>query len=85
MERGRDCFLLPTASGEYEELINRHKASLDIFWLRDERLEESDNLPDLDVAGRKSSKIPKPLLKQFREIASVLKAFIYSSIEFVYL
>ena len=30
----------------YEELINRDKASLDIFWLKDESLEESDNLPD---------------------------------------
>jgi hypothetical protein len=26
--------------------MNREKASLDIFWLRDESLEESDNLPD---------------------------------------
>ena len=29
---------------DYEELINRDKASLDIFWLGDESLEESDNL-----------------------------------------
>lgn len=28
---------------------NREKANLDIFWLRDETLEESDNLPDPDV------------------------------------
>jgi type I restriction enzyme M protein len=34
---------------DYDELINRDKASLDIFWLRDESLEESDNLPDPDV------------------------------------
>jgi len=27
------------------------KASLDISWLRDESLEESDNLPDPDVLG----------------------------------
>jgi hypothetical protein len=26
--------------------MNREKASLDIFWLRDESLEESHNLPD---------------------------------------
>ena len=31
---------------ESEELIARDKASLDIFWLRDESLEDSDNLPD---------------------------------------
>ena len=29
----------------------RDKASLDIFWLRDESLEESDNLPDPEVLG----------------------------------
>ena len=30
---------------DYEELIARDKASLDIFWLRDESLEDTDNLP----------------------------------------
>ena len=34
---------------DYEELVNRDNASLDIFWLRDESLEESDNLPDPDI------------------------------------
>ena len=29
--------------------LNRAKASLDVFWLRYESLEESDNLPDPDV------------------------------------
>jgi len=29
----------------------RAKDSLDIFWLSDESLEESDNLPDPDVLG----------------------------------
>ena len=33
----------------YEELINRDKASLDIFWLRDESLSDSDNLPAPEV------------------------------------
>ena len=37
---------------DYEELINRDKAGLDIFWLRDESLEESDNLPDPDVLAQ---------------------------------
>src|SRR5690606_34697471 len=30
----------------YDEVIARDKASLDIFWLRDESLEDSANLPD---------------------------------------
>ena len=31
---------------------NRDKASLDIFWLRDKSLEDSDNLPDPDVLAQ---------------------------------
>lgn len=30
-------------------LVDRDEASLDMFWLRDETIEESDNLPDPDV------------------------------------
>jgi hypothetical protein len=37
---------------EYQELVNRDQASLDIFWLRDESLEDSDNLPDPDVLAQ---------------------------------
>jgi type I restriction enzyme M protein len=29
----------------YDELLARDKASLDIFWVRDESLEDTDNLP----------------------------------------
>ncbi len=29
----------------YEELLQRDKVSLDLFWLRDESLEDSANLP----------------------------------------
>jgi len=31
------------------ERSNRNKVSLHLFWLKDESLEEFDNLPDLDV------------------------------------
>ena len=34
---------------DYEELISRDKASLDIFWLKDESLSDSDNLPATGV------------------------------------
>ena len=33
----------------YDELVARDKASLDIFWLRDESLEDTDNLPSPGV------------------------------------
>ncbi|MDX1411717.1 MAG: hypothetical protein R3351_06140, partial [Nitrospirales bacterium] len=57
-------------SYEYDELINRDKASLDIFWLKDESLEESDNLPDPDVIAQEIVDDLEAALEQFREIAS---------------
>jgi len=33
----------------YEELLARDKVNIDIFWLRDESLEETANLPDPDI------------------------------------
>jgi type I restriction enzyme M protein len=57
---------------EYDELINRDKASLDIFWLRDESLEESDNLPDPDLLAQEIVEDLEAALEQFREIAADL-------------
>ena len=34
---------------ELEELLGRDKLNLDLFWLKDESLLDSDNLPDPDV------------------------------------
>ena len=39
---------------DYDELINRDKASPDIFLLRDESLEETDNPPDPDVLAQEN-------------------------------
>ena len=33
----------------YDDLVKRDKCSLDIFWLKDEDLEDSDSLPEPDV------------------------------------
>lgn len=40
----------------YDELIARDKASLNIFWLKDESLADSDNLPSPKRSRRRSSK-----------------------------
>ena len=48
---------------------DRDKASIDIFWLRDESLEESDNLPDPDVLAQEIVEDLEAALEQFREIA----------------
>jgi hypothetical protein len=51
---------------------NRDKASLDIFWLRDESLEDSDNLPDPYVLAQEIVDDLEAALEQFREIANDL-------------
>jgi len=58
----------------YEELINRDKASLDIFWLKDESLEDSENLPDPDVIAAEIVEDLEAALEQFREIATDLES-----------
>lgn len=56
----------------YEELIARDKVSLDIFWLKDESLEASDNLPDPDVIAQEIVDDLEAALEQFRLIANDL-------------
>lgn len=57
---------------DYDELIARDKASLDIFWLRDESLADSDNLPPPDVIAREIVDDLEAALEQFRLIAEDL-------------
>ena len=56
----------------YDDLIARDKASLDIFWLKDESLEASDNLPDPDVIAQEIVDDLESALEQFRLIANDL-------------
>ncbi len=53
---------------DYADLIQRDKASLDIFWLKDESLEDSENLPDPDVLAREISENLEAALEQFNSI-----------------
>ena len=57
----------------YEELMQRDKASLDIFWLKDESLEDSDNLPDPAILAREIVESLETALEQFRGIEDELK------------
>jgi len=59
-------------SFDYEELINRDKASLDIFWLKDQSLEDSENLPDPGIIAREIVDDLEAALEQFRLIAEDL-------------
>ena len=59
---------------DYEELIKRDKANLDIFWLKDDSLEDSANLPDPDVLAQEITEDLEAALEQFATIAKDLKA-----------
>ena len=57
----------------YEELTARDKVNLDIFWLRDESLEETANLPDPDILAAEIVDDLEAALEQFRAIAEDLE------------
>ena len=53
----------------YDELIARDKVNLDIFWLRDESLEDTANLPNPDILALEIIEDLQAALEQFSEIA----------------
>ena len=57
----------------YDDLVARDKASLDIFWLKDESLEDTENLPDQDVLAAEIADNLESALEQFRGIAKDLE------------
>ena len=56
----------------YDELMARDKVSLDIFWLKDDSLEDSANLPNPDIIAQEIVDDLEAALEQFRLIASDL-------------
>ena len=58
---------------DYDEIIKRDKANLDIFWLRDQSLEDSDDLPDPDVLAQEIADDLQTALDQFSSIAGALR------------
>jgi type I restriction enzyme M protein len=57
----------------YDELLQRDKVSLDIFWLKDDSIEDSANLPDPDFLAAEITEDLKAALEQFDSIAEELK------------
>ena len=57
----------------YDELMQRDKVSLDIFWVKDESLEDMDNLPDPDVLALEIAENLESALDQFRSIYEALE------------
>jgi len=58
---------------EYEELAKRDKVNLDIFWLKDDALEESANLPAPEIIAQEITDDLEAALEQFATIAEDLK------------
>ena len=58
----------------YDELLKRDKLNLDIFWLKDKSLEDSDNLPEPDVLAQEIAEDLEAALAQFAAVAAELKA-----------
>ncbi|MBK9797234.1 MAG: SAM-dependent DNA methyltransferase [Holophagaceae bacterium] len=57
----------------YEELAKRDKANLDIFWLKDDALEQSANLPAPGIIAQEIMDDLAAALEQFAAIAEDLK------------
>lgn len=73
-----DCRRRPRQESErfhcfnYEDLLKRDKLNLDIFWLKDESLEDSANLPSSDIIAREIVENLETAFEQFAEIDNVL-------------
>jgi type I restriction enzyme M protein len=58
----------------YDEIIARDKANLDITWLRDESLEDLDNLPSPEIIAREIVEDLTAALTEFEAVAAALEA-----------
>lgn len=56
----------------YEELIKRDKVNLNIFWLKDKSLEDTENLPEPEKIAEEISENLQFALEQFQQIIKVL-------------
>lgn len=59
-------------SYSYDELLKRDKLNLDIFWLKDESLAESENLPAPEVLAQEITDDLEAALEQFSQILNGL-------------
>jgi type I restriction enzyme M protein len=60
-------------SYELEDLLARDKISLDLFWLKDDSLLDSDNLPEPDVIASEIAEDLRSVLAQMEEMLGDLE------------
>lgn len=56
----------------YEEILKRDKVNLDISWLKDESLEDSENLPDPETLAQEITESLEATLEEFNSIRDEL-------------
>ncbi|MEV4511372.1 class I SAM-dependent DNA methyltransferase [Dactylosporangium sp. NPDC049525] len=61
-------------SFDYDYLLARDKVNLDITWLRDESLEDMDNLPAPEIIAREIVEVYTAALAEFEAVAAALEA-----------
>ncbi len=80
-----DCYLPDKARSErveserfkafpYEELVARDKVNLDLIWLKDDSLEDLDNLPAPEIIAREIVEDLQAALVEFAAVADALEA-----------
>ncbi|MEP4380732.1 MAG: class I SAM-dependent DNA methyltransferase [Alphaproteobacteria bacterium] len=65
----------------YDELVARDKLNLDIFWLRDDSIENTDDLPPPDVIAVEIIDNLEAALEEFRGVAAELGADVNEAAE----
>lgn len=68
-ESGRSLALF-----DYEELRRRDKLSLDLFWIKDKSLTDTDALPPPDILAAEIADDLETVLEQFNKIGARLGA-----------
>jgi type I restriction enzyme M protein len=58
---------------DYDELLKRDKLSLDLFWIKDKSLTDTDALPAPDILAAEIADDLEASLEQFIKIASQLR------------
>ncbi len=58
---------------DYDELVKRDKLNLDIFWLKDKSLEESEDLPEPEVLAQEIADDLRSALGQIEDVLGDLE------------
>lgn len=58
---------------DYEDLLKRDKLSLDLFWIKDKSLTDTDSLPAPDIIAAEIADDLAAALEQFSKIAARLR------------